>query len=134
MSLFNSVFKIHFRHGVIVVVHFFGAPPYQFTVADPVLRFIKDKMNFYRDRSDIKPTAPIIPGKRAVIFCTYSGPHTGIRKAIPAVKYMGQFFEHLGFTTAGEWYIVGEFHREEILSTQEYLGISGDVLIKETWP
>jgi len=58
---------------------FFGAPPYQFTVADPVLRFIKDKMNYHRDRGDINPTAPKIPGKRVVVFCTYSGPHTGKR-------------------------------------------------------
>jgi len=103
---------------------FFGAPPYQFTVPEPVIRFIKDKMTFYRDRGDIKPTAPKIPGKRAVIFCTYSGPHTGIREAIPAVKHMGQLFEHIGFTIAGEWYIVGEFHKQEILSTQ---GVLGDI-------
>jgi len=103
---------------------FFGAPPYQFTVAEPVLRFVKDKMNYYRERGDIKPTAPKLPGKRAVIFCTYSGPHTGIKEAIPAVKFMGQFFEHLGFKIAGEWYIVGEFHGQEVLSTQ---GILGDI-------
>jgi len=103
---------------------FFGAPPYQFTVADPVLRFIKDKMNYHRDRGDIKPTAPKIPGKRAVVFCTYSGPHTGKREALPAVKYMGQFFEHLGFTIIGEWYIIGEFHNQSVLSTQ---GVLGDI-------
>jgi flavodoxin len=103
---------------------FFGAPPYQFTVAEPVIRFVKEKMNYYRDRGDVKPTAPKIPGKRAVIFCTYSGPHTGIREAIPAVKYMGQLFEHLGFTITGEWYIVGEFHGQEILSTK---GVLGDI-------
>jgi flavodoxin len=101
---------------------FFGAPPYQFTVPDPVLKFIKEKMKFYRDRGDVKPTAPKIPGKRAVVFCTFSGPHTGIREAIPAIKTMGQLFEHIGFNIAGEWYIVGEFHNEEILSTKGLLG------------
>jgi flavodoxin len=101
---------------------FFGAPPYQFAVPDPVRRFIGEKMKFYRDRGDIKPAAPKVPGKRAVIFCTYSGPHTGVREAIPAVKYMGQFLEHIGFDIAGEWYIVGEFHKQEALSTQGALG------------
>ncbi|MCX5908895.1 MAG: hypothetical protein NTY64_17400 [Deltaproteobacteria bacterium] len=31
-----------------------------------------------------------------LIFCTYSGPQTGINEAIPAGKFAGQFFEHLG--------------------------------------
>jgi flavodoxin len=101
---------------------FFGAPPYQFTVADPVITYIHNQMAFYRDRGDIKPAAPKIPGKRAIIFCTYSGPHTGIREAIPAVKFMGQFFEHIGFAIIGEWYIVGEFHKQEVLSTKGLLG------------
>jgi hypothetical protein len=35
---------------------------------------------------------------------------------------MGQFFEHLGFEVAAKWYIVGEFHGREELSTQGRLG------------
>ena len=57
-----------------------------------------------------------------LIFCTYSGPHTGINEAIPAGKYAGQFFEHLGFTVLDEWYIVGEFHGNERASTMGRLG------------
>jgi hypothetical protein len=34
----------------------------------------------------------------------------------------GQFFEHLGFTILGEWYVVGEFHGSEEASTQGRLG------------
>ena len=56
------------------------------------------------------------------MFCTYSGPHTGINEAIPVGKYMGQFFEHLGFEVAREWYIVGEFHGREDHSTMGKLG------------
>jgi len=44
-------------------------------------------------------------GKNALIFCTYSGPHTGIDEATPAGKYAGQFFEYVGFTALGEWYL-----------------------------
>jgi hypothetical protein len=25
-------------------------------------------------------------------------------------KYIGQFFEHLGFTVLDEWYVLSEFH------------------------
>jgi hypothetical protein len=50
------------------------------------------------------------------------GPHTGIREAIPAGLYAGQFFEHLGFTVLDEWYVVGEYHGSEEASTQGRLG------------
>ena len=35
---------------------------------------------------------------------------------------MGQFFEHIGFEIAAEWYIVGEFHGSEENSTIGRLG------------
>ena len=70
----------------------------------------------------MRPGAPKVPGKNALIFCTYSGPHTGIREAIPAGLYAGQYFEHLGFTVLDEWYVVGEFHGSLELSTQGRLG------------
>ena len=66
--------------------------------------------------------APKIPGKHVIISCTYSGPHTGINEAIPAGKYIGQLFEHLGFTVLDEWYIVGEYHGSEERSTMGRLG------------
>jgi hypothetical protein len=57
-----------------------------------------------------------------MIFCTYSGPHTGLREATPAGQYAGQFFEHLGFDVLEEWYVVGEFHGSEEASTVGRLG------------
>jgi hypothetical protein len=59
---------------------------------------------------------------KALVFCTYSGPHTGVREAIPAGEYAGQFFEHLGIPVLDEWYIVGEFHGNEEASTMGCLG------------
>ncbi len=100
-----------------------GAPAYQFHVPDPVSKFIKSKMQLHSDRHDIKIGAPTVPGKWAVTFCTYSGPHTGINEAIPPCKYMGQFFAHLGFKLVGEWYTVGEFrNRGEDINTLGRLG------------
>lgn len=101
---------------------FLGSPSYQFLPPEPVQRFIKDKMKQHRERGDIKLCAPKVPGKTAVVFCTYSGPHTGVNEAIPVGKYIGQFFEHLGFEVAREWYIVGEFHGYENFSTRGKLG------------
>jgi hypothetical protein len=38
------------------------------------------------------------------------------------VLYMGQLFEHLGFTVAGEWYTVGKFKGNEKASLYGKLG------------
>ena len=99
-----------------------GFPSYQWRVPKPMDDFIKSKFNAYRNQGRVKEGAPKLPGKNALIFCTYSGPHTGIREAIPPVLYAGQFFEHLGFTIAGEWYVVGEFHGSLEASTKGCLG------------
>ncbi len=40
----------------------------------------------------------------------------GLNEAIPAGKYAGQFFDHLGFEVLDEWYILSEFHGSEINS------------------
>jgi len=101
---------------------FIGAPSYMWQPPAPVQEYIKEKMNYYRERGDIKLGSPKVPGKNAVVFATYSGPHTGINEAIPVGKYIGQFLEHLGFDLAGEWYFVGEFHGSEENSTQGRLG------------
>ena len=101
---------------------FLGCPSYSFLPPEPVLRFVKRRMDHHRKRGDIKHRAPIIPGKRAVVFVTYSGPHTGIAEAIPVGKYLGQFFAHVGFDVLDEWYVVGEFHGSEANSTMGCLG------------
>jgi flavodoxin len=101
---------------------FLGSPSHMFLPAEPVLKFIRGNMRSYRQRDLVKPCAPKVEGKNAVVFCTYSGPHTGKAEAVPAAKCMRQFFEHLGFTVVGEWYVVGEFHGDEVLSTKGKLG------------
>jgi hypothetical protein len=99
-----------------------GFPSYQWRPPRPMDEFLNSKFTAYRDQGQVKVRAPRVPGKNALIFCTYSGPHTGIREAIPAGLYAGQFFEHLGFTILGEWYVVGEFHGSEEASTKGRLG------------
>ena len=101
---------------------FIGAPSYMWQPPAPVQEYIREKMGYYNKRGSIKLSAPKLPGKKGVVFVTYSGPHTGIDEAIPVGKYLGQFMAHLGFDLAGEWYVVGEFHGSEDNSTKGRLG------------
>ena len=101
---------------------FLGAPTYMWNPPDEVREFVKEKMREYREQGQVRLCAPKVPGKRAVVFITYSGPHTGLREATPAGKWLGQFFEHLGFTVEGEWYIIGEYHGQQDRSTAGKLG------------
>lgn len=99
-----------------------GFPSYQWRPPKPVEGYLQSKFAQYRQDGRIKTGAPRVPGKNALIFCTYSGPHTGINEAIPAGKVAGQFFDHLGITVLDEWYVVGEFHGSEEHSTRGRLG------------
>ncbi len=101
---------------------FLGSPSIDFLPAAPMMQFIKDKLNLHRARGDIKLGAPKVPGKTAVVFCTYSGPHTGRNEVLTSGKYMAQLFEHLGFDVADEWYVVGEFHEGREINTMGRLG------------
>ena len=99
-----------------------GFPCHRWRPAQPMDQFLNSKFRTYRDQGRVKVGAPKMPGKNALIFCTYSGPHTGIREAMPAGLYAEQFFEHLGFTVLDGWYVVGEFHGSEEASTKGRLG------------
>jgi flavorubredoxin len=101
---------------------FVGSPSFMWQPPEPMLQYIKDKMNHYRERDYVKLSSPKVPGKYGVVFATFSGPHTGINEAIPVGKYIGQFLEHLGFDIVDEWYYVGEFHSSEENSTKGRLG------------
>jgi flavodoxin len=106
-----------------------GAPAYSWHPPEPMDKYLKAKFAKYRAEGRIKPRAPKVPGKNAFVFITYSGPHTGIDEATPAGKYIGQFFEHLGFTVQAEWYVLSEFHGNLENST---LGRMGDIRGKPT--
>jgi len=101
---------------------FMGTPTFQWMPSKEIQQFINDKFAIHKKRGDVKLLAPVIPGKKAVVFCTYSSPFTGIDSAIPCVKYMAQFFRHIGFEIAGEWYVIGEFVGNEERSTKGKLG------------
>ena len=110
---------VDFFHYDLVCV---GFPSYWWHVPEPVDTFLTSKFSDYSQKGYVKMCAPKVPGKHALVFCTYSGPHTGINEAIPAGKYVGQFFEHMGFTVLDEWYILGEYHGAYEINTKGKMG------------
>ena len=105
----------------------FGTSVLHAFVPPPVNRFIRKKMGDYGGkgkRYEIRVPTPKIPGKNALVFVTFSGPHIGLEEALPAGKYTRAFFGHLGFEVKREWYVVGEFHGWKVGSTR---GLFGDI-------
>ncbi len=93
---------------------FIGSGVYTWLPGKSVLGWMDKQMAHARDNQLILPGSPRIPGKFACVYCTYAGPHTGVAEAVPALKYMGQLFEHLGITVADEWSVVGAFVPEKM--------------------
>lgn len=98
-----------------------GTPSINWHPPIPVEKFLKTQFAEHKKEGRVVPGAPKI-GKNALLFCTFSGPHTGMNEAVPAVKYMGQFFEHVGFNIVDEWYILSEFFGSLENNTQGRMG------------
>jgi len=102
----------------------FGSPVVHALPPTAVLDFIRANDKRYRDAMEVMLDSPKLVDKTALIFCTYSGAHCGLNEALPAGKYIRQFFEHLGFDVRDEWYELGEFKGWEEGSV---IGKSGDI-------
>jgi hypothetical protein len=92
---------------------FVGSGVYQWLPGKPMLDFLRATRQRYSQAGAIRPCSPRLAGRRAVIYCTYGGVHTGINEAVPAVKFCGQLFDHLGITVLDEWYFIGDFKSDE---------------------
>ena len=88
---------------------FIGSGVYTWLPSKSMQNWIKTQMDYVRKNDMVLSCAPRIPGKFVCVYCTYAGPHTGEAEAVPAIKYMGQLFDHLGFSIADEWAIPGAF-------------------------
>lgn len=100
---------------------FVGAPSYQWIPPLPVQKFMKTTMN--RCRGGVRPIkTPKVNCKFSVVFCTFSGIHTGRNEGTTAGEYMGQFLEHLGFFVLDKWYVPGKFQGWEEGSEKGLLG------------
>lgn len=105
---------------------FAGSGVYQWLPGKPMLDFLRKARQKYSEEGSIKPCSPRLPVKKAVLYCTYAGVHTGLNEAVPAVKFCGQLFDHLGFTILDEWYFVGDFKTAE-LKKHNTTGRFGDI-------
>jgi multimeric flavodoxin WrbA len=90
-------------------VIFVGSGVYQWLPGKPMQEFITARLAHYAAAGEIKYASPRRPGKKVIVYCTYGGAHTGANEAIPAVKYLGQLFDHLGFEIVAEWYLIGQY-------------------------
>ena len=97
-----------------------GSPSYQWSPPEELDEYLQKKFNEYSD--EVKLGASRVEGRNALIFCTYSGPHTGRKEAVPVVKYIGQFFEHLGYKILDEIYVLSQHHGSKEISTQGKMG------------
>jgi len=93
---------------------FAGSGVYAWLPGKPMQNLFEQLRRTYVADGAIKPASPKLTGKYAVLYCTYGGAHTGINEAIPAIKYMGQLFDHLGFHILAEWYVVGAYRLEKM--------------------
>jgi flavorubredoxin len=90
-------------------VVFIGSGVYQWLPGKALQEFIGARLSHYAAAEEIKLGAPRRPQKKGVVYCTFGGAHTGVNEAIPAVKYMGQLLDHLGYEVVAEWYVIGEY-------------------------
>jgi hypothetical protein len=88
---------------------FMGSGVYQWLPGKGLQEFIGARLSHYAAAEEIKLGAPRRGHKKGVIYCTYGGAHTGVNEAIPAVKYLGQLLDHLGYEVVAEWYVIGEY-------------------------
>lgn len=90
-------------------ITFIGSGVYTWLPGKQMLKWIDINLAHARENGQILPGSPRIPEKYVCIYCTYAGPHTGESEAIPAIKYIGQLFDHMGITIADEWAVPAAF-------------------------
>ena len=97
-----------------------GCRSQQWSPPEEIDDYLHNKYSEYSDK--VKLGAPKVKGRNALILCTYSGPHTGKNEVIPVGKYIGQFFEHLGFKILDEIFVLSEHHGSKEVSTNGKMG------------
>jgi len=88
---------------------FVGSGVYGQFPGKPMIELNRRLLQKYNEAGEVKPASPRRPSANVVVYCTYGGMHTGVNEAIPAVKLMGQLYDHLGYNIVAEWYVVGEY-------------------------
>ncbi len=84
--------------------------------------FVQRTLKTANKQGQIKPAAPIIPGKFAVCFATFGGPHIGVDEAAPMTLWMRSALMHQGFIVLDQWHVPGQFANRPELNQQGRLG------------
>ncbi|AFM25891.1 flavodoxin family protein [Desulfomonile tiedjei] len=108
---------------------FVGSGVYEWLPSKAMMEFLSKSLKKHVKNDlingDVKPKAPKREGKKAVVYCTFGGGHTGVNESGPTMKYLGQLFDHLGFTILAEWHFVGQYHGN--LEMLNKIGRMGDI-------
>ena len=105
---------------------FVGSGVYGQLPGKALMDFSRESIQRYAGAGEIRPAAPRRQSAYCIVYCTYGGGHTGVNEAVPAVKFMGQLFDHLGYTILAEWYVIGEYKTER-LRQMSVSGRLGDI-------
>ena len=95
---------------------FIGSPVIDWLPSKAMISFIQRTMKAANAQGLIKPAAPIIPGKFAICFGTFGGPHIGIGEARPMTQWLRSALEHLGIIVLDEWHVPGAFRNRDDLN------------------
>jgi hypothetical protein len=106
---------------------FVGSGVYQWLPGKGLQEFMAARLGHYAAAGEINYASPGRTGKKVVVYCTYGGAHTGVNEAIPAGKFMGQLFDHLGFEIVAEWYLIGAYPAQGQLKDFSTRGRLGDI-------
>jgi hypothetical protein len=104
-----------------------GSGVYQWLPGKGLQEFIAARLAHYAAAGEINYASPRRAGKKVVVYCTYGGAHTGVNEAVPAGKFMGQLFDHLGFEIVAEWYYIGEYPGQGRMKDFSTRGPLGDI-------
>ena len=84
--------------------------------------FVHGSLKTINAEGGIKPASPLIPGRFGLSFCTFGGPHIGVREAVPATAWLDSFLGHLGYQTLDALHVPGAFAHREDLNVSGRLG------------
>ena len=101
---------------------FIGSAVIDWLPTKTMTSFVQRAMKAANKQGRIKPAAPIIPGKFAVCFATFGGPHIGVGEARPMTLWLRSALEHLGFIVLDEWHVPGQFTNRPELNQLGRLG------------
>jgi len=101
---------------------FIGSAVIDWLPTKTMTAFVQRTMKAANKQGLIKPASPIVPGKFAVCFATFGGPHIGVGEAVPMTLWLRSALAHLGFIVLDEWHVPGQFANRPELNQQGRLG------------